>query len=124
MSDELKTGEDSGREAEAVTPADLVEWVEHIVSRLESVDRSSGQHWCSQWWNHPEAVDRLRALHERWLEAQADGAMSNWWVGHFDSHASILFAKRGPFGECGTTHVAKTSRRILTAEQPPSGWSW
>ncbi|WP_157940258.1 DUF4913 domain-containing protein [Arthrobacter ruber] len=31
------------------------------------------------WWNHLEAVDRLRALHERWLEAHAVGVMSSWW---------------------------------------------
>jgi hypothetical protein len=124
MSDDRAADEESGQDPQAITQTDLVEWVEHIVSRLESVDRSGGQHWCSQWWNHSEAVDRLRALYERWLEAQADGAMSSWWVDHFDSHATILFAKRGPFGECGTLHTEKTSRRILATERPPEGWTW
>ncbi|WP_082177219.1 DUF4913 domain-containing protein [Arthrobacter sp. RIT-PI-e] len=124
MSEHLTAATESGEDLEAVTPADLVEWVSYLVSRVESVDRSSGQHWCSQWWNHPEAIDRFRALHERWLEAQADGGMSSWWVDHFDRHASVLFSKRGPFGECGTTHVVSTTRRILATEQPPNGWSW
>jgi hypothetical protein len=39
---------------------------------LESVDRSQNQSWCSQWWNHTEAVDRFRGLYEQWLEAQVN----------------------------------------------------
>ncbi|THJ65637.1 DUF4913 domain-containing protein [Arthrobacter echini] len=116
-------GQDDGEDL-AYTPEDLVDWVESLVAILESVDRSQNQYWCFQWWNHPEAVDRLRALYEQWLGAQAEGGMSSWWIDHFDRHATILFAKRGPFGECGTTHTEKTARRILGTEQPPMNWSW
>jgi hypothetical protein len=52
-----------------------VDWVESLVAMLESVDRSQNQYWCAQWWNHPEAVDRLRGLHEQWLGAQVNGGM-------------------------------------------------
>ena len=114
----------NGGEDFAFTPEELVDWVEVLVGMLESVDRSQNQYWCSQWWNHPEAVDRLRALYEQWLEAQANGGMSSWWIDHFDRHATVLFAKRGPFGECGTAHVKRTARRILSAEQPASTWGW
>lgn len=48
--------------------------MESLAALLESVDRSQNQHWFSQWWNHPEAVDRFRGLYEQWLEAQANGA--------------------------------------------------
>jgi hypothetical protein len=106
------------------TPEELVDWVEGLVAMLESVDRSQNQYWCSQWWNHPEAVDRFRALYEQWLEAQANGGMSSWWIDHFDRHTTVLFARRGPFGECGTTHVHKTARRVLATEQPPHNWGW
>lgn len=108
----------------AFTPEELVDWVESLVAMLESVDRSQNQYWCAQWWNHPEAVDRFRALYEQWLDAQANGVMSSWWIDHLDRHATVLFAKRGPFGECGTNHVEKTARRILVTEQPPPGWAW
>lgn len=106
------------------TPEELVDWVEGLVAMLESVDRSQNQYWCAQWWNHSEAVDRLRGLYEQWLEAQAEGGMSSWWIDHYDRQATILFAKRGPFGECGTTHARKTARRILTTQRPPDGWKW
>jgi hypothetical protein len=74
-----------------LTPEELVDWVEGLVAMLESVDRSQNQYWCVQWWNHPEAVDRLRGLYEQWLEAQANGGMSSWWIDHFDRHATVLF---------------------------------
>ncbi|WP_394253003.1 DUF4913 domain-containing protein [Arthrobacter pityocampae] len=116
----------SGDEDEgfAFTSHELVDWVESLAAMLESVDRSQNQYWCSQWWKHPEAVDRFRGLYEQWLEAQANGGMSSWWIDHYDRHATTLFTKRGPFGECGTTHTEKTARRILATEQPPQGWHW
>ncbi|MHA7287677.1 DUF4913 domain-containing protein [Arthrobacter sp. MDT3-44] len=117
-------GYDDGGEDFAFTPEELVDWVEGLVAMLESVDRSQNQYWCSQWWNHPEAVDRFRGLYEQWLEAQANGGMSSWWIDHFDRHATVLFARRGPFGECGTSHTKKTARRILATEQPPTAWAW
>jgi len=46
------TDDQETEDAHVVTPADLVEWVEWVVSRIECIDLSSGQHWCSQWWNH------------------------------------------------------------------------
>jgi hypothetical protein len=114
----------NGGEESAFTPEELVDWVEGLVAMLESVDRSQNQYWWSQWWAHPEAVDRLRGLYEHWLDARTNGGMSSWWMDHFDRHATVLFAERGPFGECGTAHVARTALRILATEHPPHGWSW
>ena len=108
----------------AFTPDELVDWVERLFAMIESVDRSQGASWCPQWWNHPEAIDRSKSLYDRWLQADKDQAMSSWWVDHFDRHAAVLFAKRGPFGGCGTKHVPKTERKILTTELPPAEWSW
>ncbi|WP_270260660.1 DUF4913 domain-containing protein [Kocuria marina] len=106
------------------TQEEFVTWVEGLVSRLESVDRSANMHWCRQWWAHTEAVERLSALHTQWLIAKEENSMSAWWVDHFDRHASALFARHGPFGECGTKHVAKGVRRTLSIEQPPADWTW
>ena len=109
---------------EEPTQEEFVTWVEGMVSRLESVDRSANMHWCPQWWAHTEAVDRFKSLYEEWLACQAGGGMSAWWTNHFDRHAAVLFTKRGPFGECGTSHVEKSFRRTLACEQPPTDWSW
>ncbi|MFC4904180.1 DUF4913 domain-containing protein [Kocuria oceani] len=109
---------------ELFTPEEFVQWVEQLVSRVESVDMNQAMRWCPQWWAHTEAVDRFKALYQEWLLRQAEGGMSSWWTDHFDRHAAVLFTKRGPFGECGTSHVEKSFRRILACEQPPADWIW
>ena len=119
-----EAGEQDTETVDGPTQEEFVTWVEGLVSRLESVDRSANMHWCSQWWAHPEAIKRLKALYEEWLARQAEGGMSSWWTDHFDRHAAVLFAKRGPFGECGVSHVERGMRRTLECEQPPAGWSW
>lgn len=108
----------------APTQDEFIEWVGDLITRVESVDLSANMHWCSQWWEHPEAVARLSALHVQFLICLAEGALSSWWVDHFDRHAAVLFAKRGPFGECGLSHTERGARRALGCEQPPVGWSW
>lgn len=102
----------------------FVEWVEATMAEIESVDRSANMHWCSKWWAHPEAMKRLRALHEEWLLRLVDGGMSSWWTDHFDAHAKVLFARSGPFGECATSHTERGARRTLGCEHPPGNWSW
>ncbi|GGG59835.1 hypothetical protein GCM10011374_23320 [Kocuria dechangensis] len=109
---------------EGPTQEEFVAWVQEFLSRLESVDRSSNRHWCPQWWAHTEAVDRLATLHAQWLVAMEENSMSSWWVDHFDRHAAVLFSPHGPFGDCGTAHVAKGARRTLTTQRPPAEWSW
>lgn len=109
---------------EALNVDDFIAWVEDTMADLESVDRSANMHWCSQWWAHPEATQRLKALYEEWLDRQTNGGMSSWWVDHFDRHASVLFAKNGPFGECSVSHVERGARRTLECEQPPADWTW
>ena len=121
MSTSVEHGTDT---ANGPSQEEFVAWVEEFVARLESVDRSANRHWCPQWWAHTEAVDRLAALHTQWLVAMEEHSMSSWWVDHFDRHATVLFSPQGPFGECGTAHVAKGVRRTLTAERPPAEWTW
>lgn len=102
---------------------DFIAWVEATISALESVDTEGNMHWCAQWWDHPEAVDRLRALHMHQLAVMPTsedpaGALSSWWVDHWDRHAVILFGKSGPFGECRGGH---TRRAPLSLDSPPIG---
>ncbi|PZP28127.1 MAG: DUF4913 domain-containing protein [Kocuria rhizophila] len=103
---------------------DFVEWVEVTVQNLESVTLDENMHWCSKWWDHPEAVDRLFALYMHQLACAPSsedpfGAMSSWWVDHWDRHATTLFAKSGPFGECRRAHQ---KRDPIPTEYPPNEW--
>jgi hypothetical protein len=88
-------GQDGGEDF-AFTPEDLVDWVEGLAALLESVDRSQNQYWCSQWWNHSEAVDRLRGLYEQWLEAQANGGMASWWIRPLRPSRCCPLCRKGP----------------------------
>ena len=63
-----EAGEQDTETVDGPTQEEFVTWVEGLVSQLESVDRSANMHWCSQWWAHTEAVDRLTA-----------STPSGWW---------------------------------------------
>jgi hypothetical protein len=76
-----------------------VGWLFPVVRR----PLKAGAYWCPQWWEHPEALERLRALWEAWEAARAEGgnAMSYWWTVHFDAHWGVLTdSARGPFAAC------------------------
>ena len=102
----------------------LVSWVETLIASVESFDHEGNMHWCPQWWAHPEAVERFRGMHQQYLASapnkdQPYGLLSSWWTDHFDHHAAVLFAKRGPFGECRDGHVDKPR---LPTVPPPADW--
>lgn len=81
--------------------------------------------WCEQWWKHPLALTRLRALWASWEVANAEGgaAMSKWLMYDFDHHMTKLTAKSGGFHDCHhSTH--RTGELTITAptaelELPP-----
>src|ERR1039458_1042765 len=79
--------------------------------------------WCPQWWDHPEAVQRLEALWRAWEFLRLDGGtgMSTWWVDHADTHLALLCNPDiGPFGHCHTTHGRDIAP--LSATKPPDDW--
>jgi hypothetical protein len=79
--------------------------------------------WCPQWWDHPEAVQRLEALWRAWEFLRLDGGtgMSTWWVDHADHHLALLCNPDiGPFGHCHTTHGRDIAP--LRATEPPDDW--
>jgi hypothetical protein len=79
--------------------------------------------WCSQWWDHPEAVQRIEALWRAWeffRHADATG-MSTWWTDHADPHLAILCNPDiGPFGHCHTMHGRDIAP--LRTTKPPDDW--
>ena len=57
--------------------------------------------WCSQWWTHPEALERLTALWLTWEQARKEPeTLSAWWRDHVDHHLPLLMSSSGPFRYC------------------------
>lgn len=92
--------------------AELLAWVRDVLAPAVTRDLNTrGQLvWCSQWWDHPEAVARLHALAMAYSslveddDAAADGA-STWWLQHADPHLAVLLNKdTGPFSQCVRDH--------------------
>jgi hypothetical protein len=80
--------------------------------------------WCDQWWDHPEAVQRLEALWRAWEVLRLDGGtgMNTWWVDHADPQLAVLCNPDiGPFGHCHTTHGRDIAP--LAATEPPADWA-
>jgi hypothetical protein len=106
---------------------EFVTWVEMMVHDIESVpDDPNTRYWCPRWWDHPEAVTRLRALHQEYIRAEGENALSSWYIYHWDGHAKTLFASTGPFERCRTTHsfydrAEKYIPRLVT-EAVPENW--
>lgn len=96
--------EDAGVDVDAVTVRylRLDEWVEGFLAPTIRRTMSGSNHWCAQWWEHPEAVARLGALWAAWEVAEAEGGAgpSFWWTGHFEPHWHVLTSTFGPFNAC------------------------
>ena len=87
-------------EAEEVEPyyPDLASFVRGIVLPvfLRRVDGRT-RTWCTQWWEHPEAVLRLEALWRSWEAGRLDVwlGMSSWLRDHADYHLVPLLDPDG-----------------------------
>jgi hypothetical protein len=108
-------------------------WVGEHFAVVEYVHTDKRAPWCPEWWRHPEVVARLWALWQARLQADEDSgvrldAVSEWWLGHWDRHAAVLFDPRtGPFRKCDRTlgHLHETNGTASAAvdvRQPPSEW--
>lgn len=99
-------------------------WVHERLHRLESFDDRTGG-WCSQWWDHPEAVDRFHALWLAYTAAESEGELSGWWVNHWDRQFTFLFSKSGVFSQCADgrhKNATDPDHRQLENEAPPATW--
>jgi hypothetical protein len=80
----------------------LADWVIDFWATHTARDLNTGLHWCSHWWDHPEAVSRLTALWERWEQLHAEpGGMALWWR-EADAVTAPLLAPDGTFSGCKT----------------------
>lgn len=126
MTVESATTDDEPTEEELIQQ--FIMWVELTIHDTESVsDTKNERYWCPQWWDHPEAVNRLSALHAAYIQAVADNTMSSWWVQHWDSHTRVLFSQHGPFENCQSRHTFyersdQYNPRLQTIS-PPANWT-
>lgn len=57
--------------------------------------------WCSQWWKHVEAVERLNTLWISWEQVRLDPTqLGAWWRDMADYHLSVLMSSTGPMRHC------------------------
>lgn len=99
---------------------DLAEWVEQTLLIMEYPARQGGS-FCAQWWLHPEAVARFKALRWQYYKSMEEGDISSWWITHWDGHAKALFdPQTGVFRDCSAMHrPAETVRlRDVVMEKP------
>ncbi len=89
----------------------VAEWVADFLAVAYAREvRVNGAHhyWCSQWWRHPEALDRLDALWRAWEALRRDPATGPavWWKDYADPLMTVLLSRDGPFGQCrGSRHA-------------------
>jgi len=75
-------------------------------------------HWCSQWWDHPEAVSRLEALWKAFevLRRDPGTGAGTWWRDYADPTMAALSDAAGTFAKCSdTSHAVPPD---LPMEQP------
>lgn len=101
----------------------LAEWVqEWLFPVYRRSVRGHQRTWCSQWWNHAEAVARLEALWRAWEHLRQDPAtgLSVWFRDHADHHMTVLLDADGPFKSCDGQHSEHPVEE-LPHDPPPHG---
>jgi len=112
-------GQGGGEEAPVDVRQLFLDWLAAHLEVVEVVGNKPTP-WCVQWWLHPEVVARFKALWHASMQAEASlmdgdaGAVSSWWINHWDRHVGIIFDKtNGPFRDCdpeqGHLHRRKDS---------------
>ena len=107
----------------------FAEWVQEHFATVEFSTAEGKISWRPEWGERTEAVVRLKAL---WLsqtnldEDEDAGALSSWWLHHWDVHRAIPFHDKGPFHKCDVEHGhlwSTSDKRVLpVAAMPPEGW--
>jgi hypothetical protein len=76
-------------------------WVEGWFAERYARSIVGGTRWCSQWYEHPEAVTRLHALWTSWEVAQRDPDRGMIiWLRDGDAQFYELTRECGPFISC------------------------
>lgn len=69
--------------------------------------------WCTRWSEHPDAVHRLLAIWQQWLEVQADPmGLHDFLRNTLDYHLPLLVGEHGALRACQYGH--RGHERIAT----------
>ena len=112
--------------------AEFLDWFAEHFATIEVTDNRESPPWCPEWWLHPEVNARLWALflaHQEVVTSESLGALSDWWLRHWDAHRAVLFnGQTGPFKDCTASkgHLSARTRNMnvaaVTAVLPPDEW--
>lgn len=99
---------------------DVEEWVLQFLLPHYRRPVSGEFYWCPKWWEHTEAISRLKALWYAWEEARYGGAaaMAAWWLHFADPMLTALTDRRGVFQACVRGHTVPD---LLTVAPAPKG---
>jgi hypothetical protein len=124
--------ESAGEEEPMDNRAAFLDWFAEHFRTIEVTDSRESAPWCPEWWLHPEVNARLWALflaHQEVVTSESLGALSDWWLRHWDAHRAVLFnPTTGPFKDCSTTkgHLTQRTRNTsiiaIDAVLPPDEW--
>lgn len=66
--------------------------------------------WCSRWWDHAEAIERLEALWRAWETLRLDPAlgMAVWYRDHVDHHLPLLLSVAAPLAGARLSDTKRT----------------
>lgn len=105
---------------------DFETWMGDIVEPYGTNAKRGGRSWCDEWTQHPEALRRLIALYQSWIEdlpldLPSDSprerlyvATTQWWQNRFDPELTALTnSDVGPFSACIESHLVSPSKRAL-----------
>ncbi len=103
---------------------DLEGWVERYFAPMFSRPTNPSLRWCTQWWDHAEAISRLEALWRSWEVARLDElrGMAVWYRDFLDSQLAVLTSTTGPFAQCTPDRHAPT-KPLPTVPAPDGYWA-
>lgn len=99
----------------------VVAFVEEHLAKVYARDLATPTlRWCSRWWAHAEALDRLDACWRAWENLRKDKTTgpSTWWREHADPAMRELLAETGPFTACSRGHQTRHPIPPLPTETP------
>ncbi len=109
--------------AAPVRLGELAGWVQDwLLPTFRRMPGGARGRWCLRWWDHPEAVLRLSALHCSYRELLAAGGTGPgvWLRDHLDPALERLLGNEGPFATCSTDPIRHDPLEPLPSQPVPA----
>jgi hypothetical protein len=108
--------------AEHIEFDSLPAWVWYLgeIYKRQTTDTMEAS-WCPEWWEHPEAVRRLRTLWRAYDHLYVTAGPlweSDWWC-LADLHMPVLTSPEGTFKYCDARHGHKGMLQALPLAPAP-----